>query len=123
MVIGVGIDLIEVERIERVFSSKKREYFEKIFTPIEIDYSFKMKHPFLHLAARFCAKEAYYKAVGEGILIFKEIEVRNNKNGKPFINLYGKTREKWRVIGEPEIFVSLSHSKNVAGAIVILDKK
>ncbi len=121
MIIGIGIDLIEIERIEKVFTEKKK--LEKVFTEEEIRYSFSNKEPYLHLAARFCAKEAYYKCIGKGAIHFKEIEIRKMENGKPYIVLHGKTKEIWESVGSPSIFVSLSHSKTVATAVVVLEKK
>ncbi|MGC8766028.1 MAG: holo-ACP synthase [Brevinematia bacterium] len=123
MILGIGIDIIEIERIVKVFSNKERKYMEKVFTPAEIEYSFSQKDPFLHLAARFCAKEAYFKCFGDGVLIFNEIETRNGRNGKPYITLYGKTKQYWEEAGSPMIHVSLSHSKTVATAIVILEER
>ncbi len=122
MILGVGIDIIEIERIEKVFSKRDIKYLEKVFTPLEIEYSFSQKEPFLHFAARFSAKEAYFKCLGEGILIFNEIEIVNGKNGKPFIVLYGKTKKMWEESGSPLIYLSLSHSKTVAAAVVVLEK-
>ncbi len=121
MIIGIGIDIIEIERIEKVFKDQDRK-LKKVFTEEEISYSFSTKEPFLHLAARFCAKEAYYKCIGKGVLIFNEIEVNRMSTGKPYIKLYGKTKELWESIDSPEIYLSLSHSKTVATAIVILEK-
>jgi len=122
MIVGIGIDVIEIERIKKVFQNKSEKFLKKVFTDIELEYSFKMKNPYLHLAARFCSKEAYYKSIGEGVLIFNEIEVENGKNGKPFINLYGKTKDLWESIGYPKIHLSLSHTETVATAVVVLEK-
>ncbi|MEJ5285064.1 MAG: holo-ACP synthase [Brevinematia bacterium] len=121
MIVGIGIDVIEISRIEKVFNEEKK--LEKVFTEEEIRYSFSNKEPYLHLAARFCAKEAYYKCLGKGVIHFNEIETRRMENGKPYIVLYGKTKEIWENAGSPDIFVSLSHSKTVATAVVILEKK
>lgn len=121
MIVGIGIDVIEILRIEKVFKEQKK--LKKIFTEEEIRYSFSNKEPYLHLAARFCAKEAYYKCIGKGTIHFNEIETRRMENGKPYIVLYGKTKESWDEAGSPNIYVSLSHSKTVATALVILEKK
>ena len=123
MVYGVGIDIIEVDRIRKVFDERKEKFISRVFTQAELDYSFKFKEPFMHLAARFSAKEAYYKAVGEGLLAFSEIEVFNLPTGKPEIRLHGKTLEKWESIGKPRIHLSLSHNNTMASAVVVLETK
>lgn len=123
MVIGVGIDIIEIERIRKVFEERGDKFVKKIYTQAELDYSFKFKDPYTHLAARFSAKEAYYKAVGFGVIHFGEIEVQNLASGKPLIRLHGKTREQWADIGEPEIHLSLSHNNLMGCATVVLEKK
>jgi len=122
MILGTGIDLIEIERIKKVFENRERKYLEKVFTEEELRYSFSFKDPYTHLAARFCAKEAFYKAIGEGFFILHEIGIVNKKNGKPEIQLFGKTLEMWKSKGSPSVFVSLSHSSTMAMAIVILEK-
>ncbi len=123
MIIGIGIDIVEIERIKKVFEKRGARFTEKIFTKHELEYSGKFIDPFTHLAARFSAKEAYYKCIGEGVLYFNEIEVLNETNGKPFIRLYGKTLEKWNKIGSPQILISLTHTNYTASAVVILELK
>lgn len=124
MIFGIGTDIIEVERVGKQIS-KVNGFKEKIFTPNEIKYCESRKNKAQNYAARFAAKEAFFKAIGTGWrggLAFNEIEVVNNELGKPEINLYGETKkliEKDRI---ENIYVSLSHVKNLASAIVILEK-
>lgn len=122
MVLGVGIDVIEIERIKKVLEKRNDEQIKKIFTDKEITYCKKYKDSIPHFAARFAAKEAFYKALSKGIIHFSEIEILNYENGKPYIELHGKTKILFEEIGSPNIFVSLSHSDTIATAIVIIEK-
>lgn len=121
MVLGVGMDLIETDRIRKVFEKRGRDFLEQVFSAGELDYSFGFKDPFPHLAARFAAKEAYFKCFGKGVLRFAEIEVRQTENGKPFLELHGKTLELWASEGSPSIHLSLTHHQTSAAAVVVLD--
>lgn len=124
MVFGIGTDIIEVERIKKQISKGNR-FKEKIFTLREIQYCESRKKKAQNYAARFAAKEAFFKAIGTGWrggLAFKEIEIVNNELGKPEIVLYGKTKEFIEQIKVTNIQVSLSHVKDLASAIVVLEK-
>lgn len=123
MVIGVGLDVIEIERIKKVFEKRSEKFIKKIFTQGELDYSFKFKEPYTHLGARFSAKEAFYKALSQGVIHFGEIEVYNLPNGKPEIRLHGKTRLLWEKAGSPKAHLSLSHNNSIASAVVVLEKE
>lgn len=122
MIIGVGIDIVDVERIENVFESRDDKFLKKIFTDMELEYCRKFTDTFVHLAARFSAKEAYYKCIGWGVLHFNEIEVLNEKTGKPYLVLHGKTLELWEKLGSPKTHISLTHTPSVGSAVVILEK-
>ncbi len=123
MIYGLGIDLIEVERVEEKIS-KKAGFKELVFSKHEIDYCEQRTNKFEHYAARFAAKEAFFKAIGTGWkegTAFNEIEVINNEAGKPKLSFLGKTAE---AIGQMElgkISVSLSHLKTMASAVVIIE--
>jgi holo-[acyl-carrier protein] synthase len=121
MVIGTGIDIIEVERIKKVFEKRDETFLKKIFTQKELDYSFQFKNAFPHLAARFSAKEALYKSIGFGVIHFCEIEVLNEQSGKPYLVLHGETKERWEALGSPNLLISLSHTNTMASAVVILE--
>lgn len=124
MIFGIGTDIIEVERVGKQIS-KGDGFKEKIFTPNEVKYCESRKNKAQNYAARFAAKEAFFKAIGTGWrrgLTFSEIEVVNNELGKPEINLYGKTKKFVEENRIENIHVSLSHVKNLASAIVILEK-
>ncbi len=98
----------------------------KLFTPAEIAYCESKHRPALHFAARFAAKEAFLKAMGTGWSgghKFSEIEVVNNALGKPELFVHGKVREFCEAHGIGAMEVSLTHIKDVASAVVVLEKK
>ena len=124
MIFGTGIDIIEVERIENQIS-KSNGFKEKIFTEREIDYCESKKNKAQNYAVRFSAKEAFFKAIGTGWrggLAFNEIEILNNKLGKPEIFLHGNTKKFIEKKKIKSIHVSLSHIKSFANAVVIIEK-
>ena len=124
MIFGIGIDNIEVSRIEKNIS-KDIGFREKVFTPKEIEYcELKKAGRFQSYAARFCAKEAFFKALGtgwRGEMAFDEIEVVNNKLGKPELTVYGTVKEFVEKKKIKTIHVSLSHLKEIASAIIIME--
>ncbi|MBC8385015.1 MAG: holo-ACP synthase [Candidatus Cloacimonetes bacterium] len=124
MICGIGIDIIEVERVQKLVS-KKDKYLKKIYTDIEIEYCEKFKTKAQEFAGRFSAKEAFSKALGTGIshgIKFNEIEIVNDELGKPEINLYGGTKEYFQKKGLKNIFVSISHLKEYATTVVVIEK-
>jgi holo-[acyl-carrier protein] synthase len=123
MIYGIGTDIIEVGRIEKVMG-RDIGFREKIFTSGEITYCETMKHKYENYAARFSAKEAFMKAIGTGWrfgIRFADIEVYHDEFGKPLIRLYGKAEELVKIEGISKIHVSLSHVKEIATAIVIVE--
>ena len=125
MILGVGTDIIEVERIRKNIESKNH-FKEKIFSKNEIDYCEKKANKAESYAARFAAKEAFFKALGTGWrngMSFAEVEIMNNELGKPQINLFGKAKEVTEKQNCSDIHVSMSHLKEFASAIVILEKQ
>ncbi len=123
MILGTGIDIIEVERIAfRV--GKDNGFKELVFSKDEMSYCDTKAAPFEHYAARFAAKEAFLKAVGRGWdsgLQWNEIEIVNETNGKPTLRITGMTEKTLAPMGIRIIHVSLSHLKSMATAIVILE--
>ena len=116
MIKGIGIDIIEIDRIKEAVKKYGDKFLDRVFTQRELSYCKnrkKLKYP--ELAVRFTAKEAYSKAIGTGIqgIHWREIEVVNNKQGKPHISLNGKI--------SPKVHLSLSHSSNFAVASVFIE--
>ena len=123
MIFGIGIDLIEVERIAEKIG-KKAGFRELVFSQSEIDYCEPMTNKYEHYAARFAAKEAFFKAIGTGWrdgTAFNEIEIINNEMGKPEISFLGKTAASIAEMKFGKVSVSLSHLKTMASAIVIIE--
>jgi holo-[acyl-carrier protein] synthase len=123
MIFGVGIDLIEVERIADKIS-KKAGFRELVFSPAEINYCEPMTNKYENYAARFAAKEAFFKAIGTGWrngTAFNEIEITNDELGKPGISFLGNTASSIAEMKLGKISVSLSHLKTMASAVVIIE--
>lgn len=124
MITGVGIDIVEVERIAEKIE-KNNGFRELVFSANEIAYCESKTHKYEHYAARFAAKEAFFKALGTGWLndtSFNEVEIINNEQGKPGVVLLGLTNTTVNTLGGFNIMVSLSHIKLTATAIVIIEK-
>lgn len=124
MIAGVGIDLVEVERIEEKIS-KDSGFRELVFSANEITYCESRANKFEHYAARFAAKEAFFKALGTGWLsgtAFNEVEVINNEYGKPELILLDATNTTVHALQFSSIIVSLTHINKFASAVVIIEK-
>lgn len=124
MIAGIGIDIIEVERVADKIN-KENGFREMIFSESEISYCENKPNKFEHYAARFAAKEAFFKALGTGWLdgtAFNEIETTNNEFGKPTIVLLATTKATISTFQLVNIMVSLTHIKTVASAVVIIEK-
>jgi holo-[acyl-carrier protein] synthase len=123
VILGVGIDDIEVERMSRGLR-KESGLKERLFTPDEIRYCEGQRHAAMHFAARFAAKEAFAKALGTGIsggMTFREIEVVRDTDGRPGIRLHDRACRGAEERGVGRIHVSLTHTRGRAAAIVILE--
>ena len=116
MIYGTGIDIIEIERMAQALKRWGTSFLEHVFTPQEIAYAQRRRYPNQHFAARFAAKEAVLKAFGENAHIsWKNIEIINDKNGKPLCHYKDKKFKK-------KILISISHTKNYAVASAIITK-
>ena len=124
MIFGVGTDIIEVERIETLLA-RGQQYIESIFTDKEISYCEGHGRRAEHYAARFAGKEAFLKAIGTGWrngLGFAEIEILNDELGKPQVFFHGKVKQFVETHQIKQISISLSHVREIAIAVVILEK-
>ena len=113
---GIGIDIIEIDRVKSAVKQLKDKFLNKIFTKRELSYCTRKKcFRFPELAARFAAKEAYAKAMGTGLrgIKWRQIEILNNGEGKPMLYIKGKKNNN--------ALVSLSHSLNYATAVVLVN--
>jgi holo-[acyl-carrier protein] synthase len=113
---GVGIDLLDIERLERALA-RRPGLAERLFTEAERADAAARKRPARHLAARFCAKEAVAKALGLTVWSFRDVEVRG-RGGPPELRLTGHAAEKARELGV-EVVVSLTHTDATAGAVAL----
>jgi holo-[acyl-carrier protein] synthase len=126
MILGSGVDIIEVKRIREAVKKWGDSFLKKVFTDNEITYSSKRRFIYEHLAARFATKEAVLKAFGGGwsrTLPWKDVEIINDKNGKPEVKLYREAKEIYDREKIDNIVVSMSHTKEHAVANAILIKK
>src|ERR1700742_2558092 len=124
MVIGVGTDLIEIERIEHSVARFGERFLERVFTPGEIAYCQAKKGSAESFAARFAAKEAAAKALGTGIsrgVSWKEFEVTRERSGKPNLVLHGRAAELAAAMGVTRITLSLTHTRDMALAVVVME--
>ncbi|MEN3045634.1 MAG: holo-ACP synthase [Candidatus Hydrothermales bacterium] len=115
-----GVDLVEIERIKKAYEKFGEKFLKRIFTEKEIEYAFKNKNPFIHLAGRFAAKEAVMKSIGSGFgqgVYFKKIEVIRDKSGKPEIKLHGDLRERFK---NKKFSISITHDGKYALAFCIM---
>ena len=114
MILGTGIDLIEIGRIKKAIERWGDHFLDHVFCKEEIDYARKQKNPFQHFAARFAAKEAVLKAIGDNAHVnWKDIKILNVETGKPVcISNEAKFKNK--------ILISISHTDNYAVASAII---
>ncbi len=123
MIMGSGIDIVEVKRIKRAVEKWGDSFLKKVFTDRELDYANSKRFAYQHLAARFATKEAVLKAFGGGwsrTLPWKDVEVVNDKNGKPEIIVHGEAKKVYNKRKIERILVSMSHTKEHAIANAIL---
>jgi holo-[acyl-carrier protein] synthase len=116
MIIGTGIDIIEVERVSKAIERWGDGFLHHVFTDSEIAYARQHRYPNQHFAARFAAKEAVLKAFGDNAHIsWKDIQITNDKDGKP-VCIYHNKKFK------DEILISISHTHAYAVASAIITK-
>jgi holo-[acyl-carrier protein] synthase len=122
MVLGIGVDIIEVARVQKAVERNPR-FVDKVFTATELAYSEGKKTKFQHLAARFAAKEAFGKALGTGLagIRLKDIQVINNHNGRPEIRLYDTALARLDAMKGRSIHISLTHESDNAIAMVVIE--
>ena len=124
MILGTGIDLIEVARIAASFEKFGDRFVNRILLPDEIAYCRQHRQPAPFLAARFAAKEAISKAFGTGIgaaLGWQDMEIRRKESGEPYVVLHGKGQELFESRGAKKLHLSLSHTEHYAAATAILE--
>jgi holo-[acyl-carrier protein] synthase len=125
MIIGIGTDIIEVDRIRKNIEADKG-FIDKVYTTGERSYCEAKTNKAEHYAVRFAAKEAFFKALGTGWrggMAFNEIEVINDDLGKPELIIGGETKKYMDKLGEVNMYITLSHVKLMAVAFVVIETK
>lgn len=121
MIEGLGIDVVEVERMSKVIDRWGEKFLTRVFTEREREYAANKKRPVEHIAARFAVKEAVAKALTTGWsggFSWKDVEVSNAESGKPSVVLHGAVA---KAVGEGRIHVSLSHTGSVVVAVAMIE--
>lgn len=121
MIKGIGVDIVEIERIQKAIDSKRDRFINRIFTSDEQEYCFGKPRPSRHFAARFAAKEAVSKALGTGKkgMRWTDVEVCRDGKGCPFIKLTGGAAERASANGICDVAISLSFNRNNAVASAV----
>lgn len=118
-IFGIGIDVVEIDRIERLIENHGGRFLDKVFTAVEREYCERASRPALHFAARFSAKEAVSKALGTGIgaqLGWLDMEIRRRDSGAPQLVLSGAGHRFAEANGIVEVLISLTHARDYAAA-------
>jgi len=126
-IIGIGIDLVDIPRVERLLARHGARAMEKLLTDSEIAYVRGMARPTPHLAARIAAKEAAFKALqalpGAASVSWHDLEVTRDPGGRPRMSLLGRAAGLARRHGPLEVHLSLSHAQSTAGAIAVIVRR
>jgi holo-[acyl-carrier protein] synthase len=126
MIRGLGIDAVEIERVERMYADKGDRMLERLFTEDELRYVRGKPAPAQHMAVRLAAKEAAYKALSGNetarYIGWRDIEVLTRENdGAPELRMHGRAAQRFAELGAVRAYVSLTHSLTTAVAVVILE--
>ncbi len=124
MIVGIGLDIAQVERVERAWRRHGARFMERCFTRAEAEAALARPRPGQALAMRFAAKEAFAKATGLGMrgLAWREIEVVHDELGKPLLRLHGRARQWLDEQGVTAWHLSLSDDGGLAAAVVVLER-
>jgi holo-[acyl-carrier protein] synthase len=117
MILGTGVDIIEVRRIKEAVEKYGDSFLRRIFTDQELKHAGTRSNLYQHFAGRFASKEAVFKALGDKNLNWKDVQVINDEEGRPHCALLNKMKDK------VEIHLSISHIKNYAVASAVITKK
>lgn len=124
MIIGIGTDIVSIQRIEKAVERFGERFINKVFTDEEAIVCKGKKDQASHLAARFAAKEAVLKALGTGIsngIGFRDVEVARAQGKRPEIILHGRGKEMAETLGVKDIHISISHDGGIAAAFAVVE--
>lgn len=126
MIAGMGIDLVDIARVERMLDDKGQRVLDRLFTPDEVAYAVARARPAMHLAARLAAKEAAFKALAGSddarLIGWREVEVIARDGHSPTLLLTGRADIRARELGIEHLWLSLTHTDSTAAATVILER-
>jgi holo-[acyl-carrier protein] synthase len=126
MIVGIGFDLVAIARVEGMLERKEQRALDRLFTAHEQEYALSRARPAMHLAARLAAKEAVFKALTGSddakLIGWKEAEVRRGTEGPPVLHFTGRAEARARELGVTRVHLTLSHTDETAGAVVILER-
>ena len=125
MILGVGIDIIEVARVQASHKRFGERFLNRLLLADEIAYCLSHKNPAPFIAARFAAKEAISKAFGTGTgaqLGWRDMEIGRKKSGEPFVILHGNGKKLFKSRRAKNLLISLSHTTNYAAAAAVLER-
>ena len=125
---AIGIDIVEIKRLQKVSKKWGNAFLNKVYTKRELGYANQKRFPYQHLAARFAAKEAIFKALGEvetDFVGWRNVEILNDASGKPVVHWHGEAEASRKKRKIQDVVVSLSHTENyaVASAMLIFKRK
>jgi holo-[acyl-carrier protein] synthase len=125
MIIGIGVDVVEISRLRRVIERQGDRFVHRVFTEAEREYCGAHRDPAPNYAVRFAAKEAVFKAIGTGWakgVTWLDVEVCRKTQEAPFLVLHGEAQRVSLSLGVQSMHLSLSHSEGVAVAMVVFEK-
>jgi len=126
MIVGIGIDAVEIDRVERMYQANGERMLARLFTGDELTYIANKIAPAQHLAVRLAAKEAAYKALAGNELArgigWRDVEVVSNRDGAPVLRLHGRAQQRFEELEATRTLVSLTHSITTAVAVVIVER-
>lgn len=125
MIYGIGTDLVDVKRLEKILQRWGERFAERVYSQNEITYCQTKACPAIHYAARFAAKESFLKSLGIGLgmgVALKDVEVINNTQGSPQLHMNEKIRGILEKLGITAVHVSMTHTREHAQAMVVLEK-
>jgi holo-[acyl-carrier protein] synthase len=126
MILGIGVDAVDIARVERMFGDLGERMRQRLFSAGEIAYMATKAAPAQHMAVRLAAKEAAYKALSGNDLArgigWREVEVVTRADGAPELKLHGRAADRFAELGATSVHVSLTHSEATAVAVVIIER-
>jgi holo-[acyl-carrier protein] synthase len=126
MIVGIGVDIVEIDRVEKMHMSYGKHLLDRLFTGAELDYLSTKAQPAQHMAVRLAAKEAAYKALSGNDIAraigWREIEVFTRADGAPQLRLHGRAAARYAELCATAVHGSLTHSRTNGVAVVIVER-